>query len=711
VLLYTACRKMNPANDDIGGLRAPAWILWLMVWATLCLAPSATCAQSARKTAADSAARFVTIDFNDVDIGVFIKFISELTGKNFVIDRRVRGKVTVISPSRISVQEAYRVFESVLEVHGYTTVRAGKVIKIVPAPDARTKNIETLLREEHGRAEDKVVTQLIQLKYADATEIRRLFTPLISKSSVMLAYPPTNTVIVTDVYSNIKRLLKILKAVDVPGMGQELTVMPLKYADAADLVKILQTVFRTRRKPKKGEPSAVARFVADERTGSIILLASEIETKKIKNLIQMLDKEAPKGSERVRVYYLENASAEELVKVLQEMPKKKTTAKKGKTQPSAISEDVKITADKATNSLIITAKKEDYAVLEEIIRKLDIPRAMVYIEALIMEVNVTKDFRLGTEWVLGDQVNVRGRKAIAGGGFSGGSLGALPGDDGYQGLAPGDGAKIPLPPGFSMGIFGPALKIGNLVFPNISAIVQAYQKDRDVNILSTPQILTTDNQEASIMVGKNIPFQTKSTTTNNETFSSFEYRDVGKMLKVTPIISKDNMVRLNISLEVTALESTTDFRPTTLKRNINTTVIVRDGGTVVLGGLIEDLGVTADYKLPCLGSVPLIGWLFRSRANAGEKSNLYIFLTPHVINNPKDALHVYEKKRGYIDRIKSGHIKMYERGLKSNPPTGEPSRGQGISPGEAVKKPIQPQSGGIDNPAGSGVPPTKSGSF
>jgi len=182
----------------------------------------------------------------------------------------------------------------------------------------------------------------------------------------------------------------------------------------------------------------------------------------------------------------------------------------------------------------------------------------------------------------------------------------------------------------------------------------------------------------------------------------------GKMLKVTPIISKDNMVRLNIALEVTALESTTDFRPTTLKRNINTTVIVRDGGTVVLGGLIEDLGVTADYKLPCLGSVPLIGWLFRSRAKAGEKSNLYIFLTPHVINNPKDALNVYQMKREHIDRIKSGHIKMYEKGLK-NAPSGGTLQPQQISPGEAVKKPLPPApgSGAVDKPTQSGSSATE----
>ncbi len=616
---------------------------------------------NAAKDSNAGASRFVTIDFNDVDIGVFIKFISELTGRNFIIDRRVRGKVTVISPSKISVAEAYRVFESVLEVHGYTTVKAGKVIKIVPAPEARTKDIETRLREESGLPEDKVVTQLIQLKYADPSEIRRLFTPLVSKSSVVLAYPPTNTLIVTDVSSNISRLLKILKTIDTPGIGRELTVLPLKYADPGDLVKILESIFRRRTKPKRGEPAEAARFVPDERTGSIILLASEVQTAKIKSLVALLDKEAPQGNERIRVYYLENASAEDLAKVLQDVPKKKAGRTKGK-RPAAVSGDVKIIADKATNSLIITAKKEDYLVLEDIIRKLDIPRAMVYIEALIMEVNVDKDFRLGTEWIVGDTVNVAGRKAVAGSGFAGGAIG---GDPGFQGITSGSqAATVPLPPGFSMGVFGQALKIGDIVFPNIAAIVQAYQKDRDVNILSTPQILTTDNQEASITVGKNIPFQTKSTTTNNETFSSFEYRDVGKTLKVTPIISKGNMVRLNISLEVTALESTTDFRPTTLKRTIDTTVIVKNGGSVVLGGLIENTGTTIDYKVPCLGEVPGLGWLFRSQSRGGSRQNLYIFMTPHVINNPKEAMQVYREKKEDIDRIKSGHIRLYPQPQK-----------------------------------------------
>ena len=172
--------------------------------------------------------RFVTIDFNNVDIVVFIKFISELTGTNFVVDQRVKGKVTIISPSKISLAEAYKVFESVLEVHGYTTVKAGEIVKIVPSPDARSKSIETKLREEAGAPDDTVVTQLIPLTYADPVEIKRLFTPLVSRSSVILAYSPTNTLIVTDVYSNILRLMKILKEIDVTGIGQEISVIPLQ---------------------------------------------------------------------------------------------------------------------------------------------------------------------------------------------------------------------------------------------------------------------------------------------------------------------------------------------------------------------------------------------------------------------------------------------------------------------------------------------------
>jgi general secretion pathway protein D len=601
--------------------------------------------------------QFVSIDFNDVDINVFIKFISELTGKNFVVDQRVKGKVTIISPEKISLKEAYKVFESVLEVHGYTTVKTDKIIKIIPSLDARSKNIETRLKEELASPEDKIVTQLIPLEYADTDDIKRLFAPMISKSSVILAYPPTNMMIVTDVYSNIKRLLRILKVIDVAGIGQELSVIPLEFADAANLVKLLDSVFKTRKKSKKSDIGKEARFVTDERTNTIVLLASEDDTVRIKKLIAMLDKEVPRGKEKIRVYYLENATAEELAKVLQELPAKQRGHIKGKKESSVISEKVRITPDKATNSLIIMAAKDDYLVLEEIIKKLDIPRAMVYIECLIMEVNVGKDFKLGTEWQAGGKTGYDGKTGFFGGGFGADDYGNITGM-----VDPVTGA-VSLPAGFSLGVLGEFVQIGNITFPNLAAVIQAYKKDKDVHILSTPQILTTDNEEASITVGKNIPYQTKSAAEGaTDTYSSYEYRDVGITLKITPQISKDRMVRLNIAQEVTKLETPIgDLRPTTLTRTINTTVIVKDKNTVVIGGLIDDSFSNTEYRVPCLGDIPVLGWAFKSMSKSSEKTNLFVFLTPHVIKNPVEADKVYKKKKDQIDKIKEGNIKMYKK--------------------------------------------------
>jgi len=601
--------------------------------------------------------RFISIDFNNVDINVFIKFISELTGKNFIVDNKVKGKVTVISPSKISLKEAYRVFESVLEVHGYATVRAGKVIKIIPSPEARTKNIETLLKEGTAFPEDKIITQIISLKYANASEIKKLFTPLISKSSVILAYLPTNMLIVTDFQSNILRLTRILKAIDVTGIGHEISVIPLEFADAEKLVKILSSVFQPKKAARKGASEIAITFIADERTNTVVLLASEVDGLRVKSLISMLDKPTPKDKGKIRVYYLEHATAEDLAAVLQaQTPGKGKAPAKGGKAP-LLSGQATITADKATNSLIIMADNEDYQVLEEIIEKLDIPRAMVFIESLIMEVNTNKDFKLGTEWKAFGEAHHNERDGAAGGGFSGAEASSL------AGLVT-SGA---LPSGFSLGVFGEAINISGIQFPTIAAIIEVYKKDKDVQIISTPQLLTTDNEEAVIYVGKNIPFQTQSTAEGGvETYSSFEYRDVGTTLKITPQISHDGMVRLAISQEVTKLESTIDFRPTTLKRTIDTTVIVDDNSTVVIGGLIDDKFTETETKVPLLGDIPLLGWLFKSRKKEREKTNLYVFLTPHVINNKVDAENLYQKKKEHIDEIGKGSIKMYKTNNDAN---------------------------------------------
>ena len=601
--------------------------------------------------------RYVTIDFDNVDIGLFIKFISELTGKNFVVDKGVKGKVTIISPTKISLKEAYRVFESVLDVHGFTTIPAGSIIKIVPALHARSKNIETRLREEAIISEDKVVTQLIPLAYANPDDLKKLFSPLISKSSLIVSYQPTRMLIVTDVLSNIKRLLKIVEAIDVVGIGEEISVIPLEHATASSLSKPLVSIFqKVTQRAKKGAPlSPVVRIMADERTNSLIILATEDDTLRIRKLIILLDKAIPRGEGDIHVYYLQNANAEDLVKVLAALPsEEKKQAAKGRAP--VISKEVQIVADKATNSLVIKAKKHDYLVIEDIIKKLDIPRTMVYIEALIMEVNVDKEFRLGVEWLGMEDFTYNGRKGgyFAGSGGAGG-VGDYSGIKGFSGIPPS------LPSGFSLGVVGEAITIGSVVFPNVAAILQAYQKDSDVNILQTPQILTTDNEEAEIKVGQNVPYLTKEAT-GDQTYQTYEYKDVGVTLKITPQINQERFVRLKIFQEnVTLKKGAEEFRPTTLKRSAETTVIVKDKNTVVIGGIIGESIERGAYQVPCLGDIPGLGLLFKSRSRSRNKTNLFIFLTPHIIENPIEAQKIYDEKKEEIEKIKGGAIKMYEK--------------------------------------------------
>jgi len=614
-----------------------------------------------------SSERYVTIDFNDVDINVFIKFISELTDTNFIIDDRVKGNVTIISPSRISINEAFRVFESVLEVHGFTTVPSGKVTKIVPAPDARTRNIKTLLKKNALSPEDRVITQIIPLTYADADEIKRLFTPLVSKNSVILSYPATNMLIVTDVQSNIARLIRILEAIDITGIGHEISVVPIIHSDAVKMAQLLESVFApSLTKGKKGTAIKTLKFVPEERTNTIVMLASEVDTERARRLIAMLDKEVPEGKEKIHVYYLENAQAEDLAKVLQALPTKAApVGKTGKKTAPVVPETVKITADKATNALIIMAEKDDYMVLEEVIKKLDIPRSMVFIESVIMEVNVEKDFSIGVEWAAFGEIG--NQEGILGTGFSGSDSFANTTD-----FLAGQG----LPDGFSIGAFKDIISVttpdGVQNFASLSAMVQAFSQDKDVHFLSTPQLLTTDNEEATIVVGRNVPFQTRSAAEAGlETYSSFEYRDVGITLKITPHVTQERMVQLDISEEIskidevaTALGSTD--RPTTLKRTIETSVIVADQNTVVIGGLIDDSFSETETKVPFLGDIPLLGWLFKSRKTGTERSNLFIFLTPKVVANPAESAQILREKQVYMQEQKEQSIKLYnDRGRRT----------------------------------------------
>lgn len=594
----------------------------------------------------------ITMDFHDADITMVIKFISELIGKNIVIDKAVTGNVTIMSPSPVSVDEAYKVFESVLDVQGFAAVRSGDIIKIVPAVQAHSMDVETRFTPNADH-DDRIVTQVIPLQYANPEDLKRVFSPLVSKNSVIASYTPTNTLIVTDVLSNVNRLLDIVKTIDAPGQDKHLEILSLRHASAGHLVKVLDPLFQSVSKEIKAQgqtqgPHSTVSIMADERTNSIIVLATKEDIEKVKEMIASLDRELPKGEGDIHVYYLQNANAEELAKVLTMLPQDAAgkADKAGSPREPSLSSDIRIQADMATNSLVITAKKADYLVLEDVIKKLDIPRQMVYIEALIMEVNVSKDLQIGVETRGGASFNES--KSASFGGF-----GSLTDYANLNGLS-----SKGLPTGFSLGVLGREISINGKNFPSLGAVFQALKTDSDVEIISAPQLLTTDNHEAQIKVGENVPYLTKEETSLNAStndravFNNYEYRDVGVTMKITPQINQEGVVRLNLFQEVIKLKSGSEaYRPTTLKRSAETTVMVKDKNTIVIGGIIGEDTDNGTSKVPGLGDVPILGWLFKGKKQTSNKTNLFIFITPYIIENPADAEKIFRERKAHMDGL------------------------------------------------------------
>jgi general secretion pathway protein D len=593
----------------------------------------------------------ISMDFDQVDIKVFIKFISELTGKNFVVDDKVRGKVTVLSPSKISVEEAYKVFESVLEVHGFTTVPAGSVIKVVPSVEARQKSVE--LRKTPGfvpRPDDRIITQIMPLLHANSQEVRKLLAPMVSKQGVVIAYDPTDTLIITDFHSNIQRLLSIVEEIDVEFQEANISVMSLEYASAENLAEKISRLLESKLKQVKGRRAGPPlRILSYERINMIIVLADRQNTQMVKALVKTLDQPTPKGAGNIQVVYLANAQAEELAKVLSGLPAK--ASQKGK-QP-VISTEVKIVADKATNSLVITARPEEFQVLEPIILKLDIPRKQVYVEALIMEVSVSLEVSVGVNWTGAGKTDLPfgADDGVAFGGSNTGAIGVL---DQTGGLA--------LPSGLTAGVVSFPITIGGITFSNLAAIINASQTNNDFNIISTPQLMTLDNEEATVVVAENIPFSTRvdeGTAVTDRAIQSLEYRDVGTTLKITPQINEKRFVKLKIYQEISRVVSETSqisptqvvLAPTTRKRTAETNVQVRDGQTVVIAGLVgDDVDVNVS-KVPCLGDIPLFGWLFKSESRTTRRTNLLIFITPYIVATPQEAEEIYRQKASYMDEL------------------------------------------------------------
>lgn len=597
----------------------------------------------------------IYVNFDQVDIRVMLKTIGDITGINFIVDDDIRGTVTLMSPTKIRLGEIYEVLESILDVKGYAAVPAGSgnLVKIVLRTEAIKRNLQVRIGSNPSEIpkNDSLVTQIIRLKYADVTEVSQIIRPLLATGLHMATYARTNSIIVTDTSSNIHHIAKIIDNLDVPGSQEQITLIRLSYASAEVLGEQITRIMDKSKvvSSQPGRSRAVPKIetgikiLPDARTNSLIVVANAQDTATIERLAKQLDIHRPRGANNVHVVYLENAQATDTAQSL-------TGALANMRIAGAIegAQNVQVTADEGTNALIITASAQDFEVIAEVIEKLDIVREQVLVEMLIMEVSEDSLKEIGIDWATLD-------KAVA--------------DSVRFFGATNFGPRVDFASGNLEGLAVGAWR-GSGENVRIGTIIHALEKVSGVNILSTPHITTSNHQKAKIIVGKNIPYVIESRITETTDFLTptvidrFEYKDVGISLDITPHISQGGLVRLEIESEFTKLiegvTGTSVNTPTTAKRQAQTVVSIKSGSTIVIGGLMRDDKTTIEKKIPLLGDLPLVGGLFRFQRDQVQKTNLLIFITPHVLGNQEDLEQITEKKK---NEMKSA---LKELGKKNN---------------------------------------------
>jgi general secretion pathway protein D len=627
----------------------------------------------------------VYLNVQDEDIKDVIRQISKATDKNFIIDDKVRGKVTIMSEKMMTQEEAYQAFLSALEVAGFTTVTGpGGIIKVVSLKEAASSPIP--IHVDSTPYTDSFVTRLIKLQNISALDMSNAIKGLISKSGNMFAYPATNTLIITDSGTNIDRLMKIIKELDQEGPQQVLEIIPIYYADAREVAATVlslfeiqkqQTTARARRTAaaELEDIKDVSKIIADERTNSLIVLASKRAIKKVIDIISKLDIPLEMGETgSIHVHYLKYANAVDLAATLAAVTsgaKAPQAAPAKGAQPAAaavaqLEGGISIGADESTNALIITASAKDYkTIVEELISKLDIPRRQVFLEAVVMELEVFRRNQAGVSGYAG-----AGNNSVLGfGSYGFNDFSAMSGMFDPTGFFATPGILGGLLSRDTVTISVPSSGGGttDLTIPSFAAFLNFIQTYRDANIVSTPNLMTLDNQKASIEVTR-IQYATKTTVTATAGTQTIEpyALEAGLTLEITPQISEGDAVRLEINNKLsnfTGDPGPSGAAPQT-KRTIQTTVVAMDGQTVVLGGLMEDLVTHDKAKVPILGDIPLIGWLFRSTTSSTTKNNLIIFITPHVLRDPSDFAEVSRSKIESRNRfIQDNYGKKQQRAI------------------------------------------------
>jgi len=585
----------------------------------------------------------VTLNFSGAEIESVAAVVGQMTGRNFVLDPRVKGTVNIVSARAVPLAAVYDIFLSALRLQGFAAVESGGVTRILPEADAKLH-----LRDLAGAAPgdgDRLSTRVYQLRYESASQLLPVLRPIISPNNPIAVYAANNSLVVTDYAHNLQRIARIIEAIDRPG-GGEPVVLPLRYAAAVDLADTLNRILAESPALPGGaavaplDPRARVFVAPDARTNSVIVRSDNpSRIARVRAMVRELD--APTGaSGNFHVVHLKNAEAARVAETLRAMLTGEAPAPSTSPLPTAAPPQIQnqnakssmVQADPASNAIIIQAPDAIFASLRAVIDKLDVRRAQVYVEALVVEVTADKAAEFGIQWQSIRDLSQPETRPIGGTNFG----------------VPGGGTNI-IDAARNLGSVGPGLNIGLVrgqvnipglgTITNLSVLARALESDAKANILSTPNLLTLDNEEAKIVVGQNVPFitgqyaQTGSATTATP-FQTIERRDVGLTLRIRPQISEGGAVRLQIYQEVSSVQDR--LNPAgiiTNKRSIESTVLVDNGEIVALGGLVQDGSDTVVEKVPVLGDLPLLGLLFRYETRRQTKTNLMVFLRPIVVRD------------------------------------------------------------------------------
>jgi general secretion pathway protein D len=626
----------------------------------------------------------VQFSLEDADLPELIKVMGQLTGKRFIFGGKVRNiKATIYSPQKVTVAEAYQAFLAILETNGLTVIPHGKFLKIVESPGVVTQATPIYGPGQANAAEDRYITRLHRLQYVTADEVANVLTHFKSRDGDITIYSPGNLLIITDTGTNIKRMMQIVEEIDVAGIGDQIWVEPIHYSGAQEIATKLNEIFDVnkgaaaapggaRGPGSQAIESRVTKIIPEERTNSIVVIGTEKAYLRILELIKRLDVPMT-GEGEIHVLPLQHADAEELAKTLTDITGGKGGVPQGPKVPGQPSTTtvfegtIRITADKSTNSLVITSSLRDYASLRNVIDRLDQARRQVFIEAVIMEVSTDHTNKLGVSFHGGDNVSSVGPdgSVILGGSNALGSVGFpnITDPSSLQGLALGVRSNTLLTLA-GIGISVPAFGVS----------LQAVTTSGDTNVLSTPHIMATDNVVAEINVGENVPLQSSllgsvagigglpgaaGATAGlgglggapfGSAFGGISRQNVGTKLKLTPHINDSNEVRLEIDEEISELGAAQRIT----QRNVKTQVVIQDQQTIVIGGLVRDFVSNDETKIPVLGDIPIIGALFKQTSRRNQKRNLLLILTPYVIRDPADLRAIFERKmeerQEFLDR-------------------------------------------------------------